>query len=118
MARSSAEAKFRSIAREISDVWIKRLLEDLKIPDSSPMKVYCDNRSTISVAHNPVLHDITKHVEVDEHFTKEKIDSGMICMPYVSTTEQIADILTKGTSKETIDYLISKLVMEDIFKPA
>ena len=64
------------------------------------MKVYCDNRATISVAHNPVLHDITKHVEVDKHFTKEKIDSGMICMPYVPTTEQITDILTNGLQKK------------------
>lgn len=98
-------------------VWIKRLLEDLKIPYSSPMKVYNDNKAAISIAHNLVLHDRTKHVEVDKHFIKEKIDNGMICMPYAPTTKQIADILTKGLQKKQFDYLTNKLAMEDIFKP-
>ena len=33
--------------------------------------------------------------DVDKHFINEKIDSGMICMPYVPTTEQIVDMLTR-----------------------
>ena len=49
-------------------------MEDLKIPSISPMKMYCDNKAAIAIAHNPVLHDRTKHVEVDKHFIKEKID--------------------------------------------
>ncbi|RVW27193.1 Retrovirus-related Pol polyprotein from transposon RE1 [Vitis vinifera] len=60
-----------------------RLLEELKMTGSSPMKLYCDNEVTISVAHNPVLHDYTKHVEVDKHFIKEKIDNGLVCMTYL-----------------------------------
>lgn len=56
VARSSAEAEFRAIAHGICEVlWIKRLLEDLKISDSSPMTVYCDNKAAISIAH--VLRD-------------------------------------------------------------
>ena len=57
-------------------LWINRLLRELKISNSVPIKVYCDNKSAIAIAHNPVLHDRTKHVEVDKHFIKEKIDSG------------------------------------------
>nr|KYP51535.1 Copia protein [Cajanus cajan] len=60
------------------------------------MRLYCDNKSAISIAHNPVQHDRTKHIEVDRHFIKEKLDSGLICTPYVSTQGQLADILTKG----------------------
>ena len=36
-----------------------------------PMKLYCDNKSTIDIAYN-VQHDCTKHVEVDKHFIKQK----------------------------------------------
>lgn len=82
------------------------------------MKIFCDNKAAISIAHNPVLHDRTKHVEVDKHFIKEKIESGLICMPYVPTAEQIADVFTKGLPKKQFDDLIGKLAMEDIFKPA
>ena len=82
------------------------------------MKLYCDNKSAIAIAHNPVLHDRTKHVEIDKHFIKEKIDSGQICMPYLPTTEQVADILTKGLPKKQFDKLCCKLALEDIFQPA
>ena len=119
VARSSAEAEFRVVAHGICEVmWIKRMLEELKASDSLPMKLYCDNKAAISIAHNPVLHDRTKHVEVDKHFIKEKLESGLICMPYIPTAEQIADIFTKGLHKKQFDVLMGKLTMEDIFKPA
>lgn len=62
-----------------------------------PMCIYCDNKTTISTFHNPVLHDRTQHIEVDKHFIKEKIDTEMICISNSLTIEQIIDILTKGT---------------------
>ena len=49
------------------------------------IKLYCDNKAAISISHNPVLHDRTKHVEVDKHSIKEKIDSSVICMSYIPT---------------------------------
>ena len=82
------------------------------------MKLYCDNKAAISVAHNPVLHDRTKHVEVDKHFIKEKIDNGLVCMTYIPTEEQVVDVFTKGLHKKQFDFLVGKLAMEDIFKPA
>ena len=47
---------------------------------------YYDNKAVIAIVHNPVFHDRTKHVEVDKHFIKEKIEEGIICMPYVPTS--------------------------------
>lgn len=52
--------------------------------------------AAINILHNPVHHDRTKHVEVDRHFIKEKIEDGVICMMYVPITKQDANILTKG----------------------
>ncbi|GMP41435.1 hypothetical protein CsSME_00011533 [Camellia sinensis var. sinensis] len=119
VARSSAEAEFRAVAHGICEVmWIKRILEELKLSHPTPMKVYCDNKAAISIAHNPVLHDRTKHIEVDKHFIKEKINAGIICMTYLPTGEQLADVLTKGLHKKQFDKLTSKLAMENIFKPA
>ena len=57
-------------------------------------------------------------MEVDKHFIKEKLDSGIICLPYISIAKQVANILTKGLSKKQFENLINKLAMEDIFKPA
>jgi len=58
------------------------------------MRLYCDNKAAISIAHNLVQHDRTKNVEIDRHFIKEKLREGVICTPYVKIGEQLADILT------------------------
>jgi len=48
-----------------------------------PNELYCDNNSAISITHNPVQHDWTKHIEVDRYFVKKKFNSGLICTPYI-----------------------------------
>ena len=110
VARSSAKAKFKAIAHGICEVfWIKQLLEEHKVSSPLPMKVFCDNKVAIVIAHNPVLHDRTKHVKVDKHFIKEKLENGLIVMPYIPTVEQVANILTKGLPNKQFDDLVSKL---------
>ena len=46
------------------------------------MKLYCDNKSTINIAHNPIQHNRTKHIEIDRYFIKEKLKEGVVCMSY------------------------------------
>ncbi|KAH9796155.1 retrovirus-related pol polyprotein from transposon RE1 [Citrus sinensis] len=118
VARSSAEAEFRAVAQGICELlWLKLLLGELKIADIQPMKLYCDNKAAIDISHNPVHHDRTKHVEVDRHFIKEKIE-GVISMTYVPTSQQTADLLTKGLVKPVFEKLVDKLGMFNVFCPA
>jgi hypothetical protein len=49
--------------------------------------LYCDNKAAINIANNLIQHDRTKHVEIDRHFIKEKIDDEMMYLPFVRTTE-------------------------------
>lgn len=72
------------------------------------MKLYCDNKPRINITHNPFQHHRTKHIEVDQHFIKEKLDGG----------KQFADVFTKGLHKGQLDSITCKLSMKDIFKPA
>lgn len=119
VSRSSAESEFRSMALGICELlWLKIILEDLKVKWEGPIRLYCDNKSAINIAHNPVQHDRTKHVEVDRHFIKEKLDSGLICTPYVQTSGQLADILTKALSNPTFRHMLDKLGMIDLYQPA
>lgn len=119
VARSSTEAEFRAIAQGVCELlWLKIIFEDLKIKWVGPMKLYCDNKSAIDIAHNPVQHDRTKHIEIDRHFIKEKLEDGLICMSYIPSTKQLADVLTKGLNGSIFHELISKLGMENIYSSA
>ena len=81
--RSIVEAEFWAMAQGICELlWLKIILEDLKIKYDGLVKLYCHNKYVISMAYNPVQHDKTKHTELDRHFIKEKLDNDMICTLY------------------------------------
>ncbi|RVW57690.1 Retrovirus-related Pol polyprotein from transposon TNT 1-94 [Vitis vinifera] len=119
VARSSAEAEFRAMAQGICEgIWLNRLLEELRVPLKHPMVLYCDNQATISIAKNPVHHDRTKHVEIDRHFIKEKIEEGVFKVSYTPTNCQTADILTKALARVNFEDLTEKLGMINIYNAA
>jgi len=115
VARSSAKVEFRAMAQRVCEtLWLKILLTKLGFDSKDSMRLYCDNKAAISIAHNPVQHDRSKHVEIDRHFIKEKFRKGIICTPYVKTGE-LADMLTKGVSSSILHSALSKLGMRDIY---
>lgn len=119
VSRSSAEAEFRALSQGICEgIWIKRVLHEIGILNSNPIKVLCDNQSAISIAKNPVHHDRTKHVEIDRHFIKENIENGTISLQYTPTSQQTADILTKAVPRKTFENLTSKLGLLNIYNLA
>ncbi|RVW25243.1 Copia protein [Vitis vinifera] len=63
------------------------ILDDLRIKWEDPMKLYCDNKSAINIAHNPVQHKRMKHIKIDRHFIKEKLEGGLMCMLYVPSRD-------------------------------
>ena len=119
VSRSSAEAEFRAMAQGLCELlWIQIILSDLGLGPEDSMNLYCDNKAAISIAHNPVQHDRTKHVEIDRHFIKEKLNSGIICTPFVKSGEQLADALTKSLASKPFHSILGKLGMRNIFAPA
>ncbi|KAK2356003.1 hypothetical protein QL285_093366 [Trifolium repens] len=115
VSRSSVEAESRSMAQEVCELlWLKSISEDLGIKSDEPMKLYCDNKSAISITYNPVQHDMTKHIEVDKHFIKKKIDSGLICTPYLSSQGNLTYFLTKWLNNNNFERIVFKPRMMDI----
>lgn len=82
-----------------------------------PLKLFSDSKVAINIARNPVQHDRTKYIEIDRHFTKEKLDAGIICLPSVTSSKQTADILIKSLTRPTFEHLIDKLDIIDIYAP-
>lgn len=62
VVRSRAEAELRSVAYGICEaLWLKMLLEELKVTTRAPMKIFCDNKVSINISHNLIHHDRTKY---------------------------------------------------------
>ena len=89
--------------------WLVRLLEEMGVSNLRPVTLHCDNQSAIYIAKNPVFHDRTKHIEVDCHFTRDKILEGLIQLTYLPTKSQLADLFTKALPSPQFRLLLSKL---------
>ena len=104
MARSSPEAEYRAMSSRIcEEIWLQKVLSDLHQDCEMLMKLLYDNKVTISIAKNPVQHDKTKHVKIDQHFIKERLDNGSICIPYIPSSQQVANVFTKWLLRQSFD---------------
>ncbi|GJU22208.1 putative RNA-directed DNA polymerase, partial [Tanacetum coccineum] len=105
LSKSLAEAEYRAMASAICEVmWILKVLQDLGQDGLVPVTLFCDNKSAIQIAANPVMHEKTKHFDIDVHLVREKVASGLIKTEKVDSKGQVADILTKalGTVQHTV----------------
>ena len=118
VARSSAEAEFRGMTLGLCEaLWLRLLLQDLGYLSRQPIRLFCDNKAACDIAHNPVQHDRTKHVEVDRFFIKEKLDDKIVELPKIRSEDQLVDILTKAVSSQVFSKFLDKLGMCDIYAP-
>jgi hypothetical protein len=118
VALSSAEAEFRGMSKGLCELlWLRKLLAEIGFAPTSEMDLFCDNKAAISISHNPVQHDRTKHVEVNRHFIKENLEAKIIRFPFVKSKDQLADILTKAVSSKDFYNSLGKLCMRDIYAP-
>ncbi|CAL9022009.1 unnamed protein product, partial [Prunus brigantina] len=118
VSRSSAESEYRGIAQGVCEIlWLRWLLAEIGFRPNAAIKLHCDNQSAFEITNNSVQHDRTKHVEVDRHFIKEKLEHKLISIPFVPSSEQLADVLTYAVSKRRFEDSLDKLGITDIYAP-
>ncbi|XP_016649740.1 PREDICTED: uncharacterized protein LOC107881145 [Prunus mume] len=72
------------------------VLQDLHSVGPEALVLHSDNLSTLALSSNPVLHSRIKHLELDFHFIRERVQRHDLVVRYVNTEDQVADIFTKG----------------------
>lgn len=97
--------------REI--IWITRLLNDFQIPVSS-VPLYCDNNAAIHLSRNPIFHERTKHIELDCHFVRQSVSSGLLTPQHILSPDQPADLFTKALCRNQLQHLINKLNISNL----
>lgn len=84
VARSSTKSEHRALSNmETEIVSIRFLLNELKFPSFAAAIMWCDNLSAGSLACNSGFHVGTKHIELDVHFIRDKIQAKEIEVKYV-----------------------------------
>jgi hypothetical protein len=112
VAQSSTEAEYIAAsmgAREA--VWLRKLLFGLFGKPLPPTTIYCDNQSCIKLSLNPVFHNRSKHIETPYHYVRNMVERDVIKLEYISTEDQIADILTKPLAKTKVEFFRKELGM-------
>lgn len=78
---------------------MRGLLAELNCPQIAHTIVCCDNQLVFQIAGNPMYHEMTKHIEVNCHFIRYKIQEKVIQNQHISTGAQLDDLLTKALRK-------------------
>jgi hypothetical protein len=90
-------------------LWLHKLLVGLFSVHLRPTVIYCDNQSCIKLLENPIFHDRYKHIEIHYHFICDYVQSGVVELQYISTEEQVEDILTKALGRGKFVFFRDKL---------
>ena len=110
---SSAEAEYVAAASVCTQLlWMRQTLKEFGV-NYDKVPLLCDNESAIKIAHNPVLHGKTKHIEIQYHFIRDHIARGDIELGYIPTKDQLADIFTKPLDEARFTYLRNELNIID-----
>jgi hypothetical protein len=105
IALSTAEAEYIAVCyASYEAIWLRKLLTGLFDLEMEATTILCDNQSCIKMTENLVFHDRSKHIEIRYHYIRDMVQRGAIKLQYISTDEQIANVLTKPLSRVKFEY--------------
>ena len=86
---STTEAEYMVLSEAAKDiVYLRRLFIELGKPTDKPTTISSDNQSCLKLVSNPVLHNRTKHISIQDHFIREKVASQDISIKYIPAQHQ------------------------------
>ena len=92
-------------------LWLRSLLFQLRIQHNTATEIKYDNQAAIVSANDEEMHSRSKHIDVGHHFIKDYIQQKHTSLNYVSTKDNIADLLIKALPIPIYNQLIELLGM-------
>lgn len=98
--------------------WITYILDVLEIQHSNPTILFSNSQSAMAIAQNHVFHERIKHIEIDCHFVRKKLQQALLKLHHVPIAHQLADVFMKPRAPSTFHGFISKLGPYNMYTPA
>ena len=89
------------------------VLEDFGVSVTTPTTLLSDSTGAISIARDPVKHELTKHIGVDAYYVRAAVQDHVIALQYVPSELQLADFFTKAQTRAQHGFHLSKLCVVD-----
>jgi hypothetical protein len=113
IALSTAEAEYIALTTVICKIlYLKALIAEVYEPVIPLIPVYCDNQGAIALASNNKFHARTKHIDIQYHYVRSLVQSGILKLQYCPTEDNIADIFTKALPRPRFTKLRASLVLD------
>ncbi|KAG8501874.1 hypothetical protein CXB51_004547 [Gossypium anomalum] len=97
VAQSTAEAEYVAAAGAVNQaIWLRKILGDLNLYQKEATEIFCDNKSAVAIAKNPIFHGRTKHFSIKLHVVREIEQAREIELVHCNSEDQVADIFTKA----------------------
>lgn len=96
VALSTTEAELYALAETVKELkWLRKLLSDFDCNINSPIKIQCDNMSTICMVKNEDISDASKHIDSRIHFVRDEVQHKRFDVIHCPTDLNVADLMTK-----------------------
>ncbi|GEM12883.1 copia-type polyprotein, partial [Rhodotorula toruloides] len=94
---SLTEAEYLGLSHACKEtVYLTQLLGELGFPAEGAAVLYGDNQGANALSKDPQFHNRTRHLRLTEHFVREQVQDGSICVEYIPTARMLADAMTKS----------------------
>jgi hypothetical protein len=96
VALSTAEAEYMALTRAAQQLeWMYASLAELGLTIPRPAIIRGDNQAAIKIASNQTGAAKVKHIDVREHYIRDRVDEGEIKLEWIGSKDNMADMLTK-----------------------
>lgn len=117
VSRNSAKSKCRAMIVTCCEIsWLLSLFQELELPHSQHVLLYCDNQVVINISTNLVFHEMTKYMELDCYLVRENASynyQDILCSFKVSTY----DLFTKPLGSYVFHKLLGKMNIVNVHAP-
>jgi hypothetical protein len=116
VAASTTEAEYMAAAQATKEaLWLKKLMISFGLESQKiPIHMHCDNQAAIAVMKSPTSHQRVKHIDIQHHFVRDRVQRGEVKFDYVDSKLNVADMLTKAVSRGQLEKLLACVGLVDV----